>query len=250
MIILPSSNKITHITSDFDGVVYNHTTLADAKIYEQLFHDSYRQSVKIEMKCDDVAEIDRFCDIEYEEYLDILLKRTLAPDADEETILKAKQFSQSLFHKNMFTMFTPHQECLFGPSRAYAQDLQKIKALNVTFGILSLADKEQWIEPILKYTELLPYVDYIIDYQGMKFIDKGKSAYPVKMALDTGASHPRNTVFIEDNEDNLFIAKENFSDLKTIWVAPTAKASEKPLYVDYHAKDFKEALSYVHRLAS
>jgi FMN phosphatase YigB (HAD superfamily) len=241
MINLAVSN-IKHVICDYDGVLYDNALMAP---YEHMWNICRFKISQVAFPSLPFEELTKLSEMEFEDYLEILISRHLPKDPTQKQVLDCKQKEQSLFHKNLFELVTPHSEIVLFPTRSVTNDFYNLKKVGVTFGILTLADKKEWVEPQIEYMGLQNIFSYILDYHGIKFLQKEFSPEPVAPAMKLAGTTPKETIFLEDNPRNLKMAKESFPEMTTIWIN---SKEEKPEFVDYQVDNLKQALNQVNRL--
>jgi FMN phosphatase YigB (HAD superfamily) len=229
---------LKNITCDFDGVFYKYDFLGKEQIFNKMIADCLATSVAEVSQNKDPAELDKLIKLsqdDFEIYLD-LISQGLSPN---ETVL-VKQMSQAQFHKNLYRLITPHIDLITAEAKFLKNDFYKIKDKGVMFGILSLADEENWIAPLLNAMTVADVFSYIIDYRKTGFIYKGTSSKPIDQALAIADSTAAESGFVEDNIDNIKVAKEKHGELTTIWV--NHKHEIAPSEVTYSVNSFASCL--------
>jgi FMN phosphatase YigB (HAD superfamily) len=239
---------IKHAIVDFDGVFYPLNALGGREVFDHIHRTSLTHAA-MAVHPDINRQQEEFLNgiADFEDYAEALFNFALPRGRSNTETLIAMHTFQGAYHQNLFEMVKPHGEKIFTPARALRQSFADVQARNVTLGILSMADKQHWINPALECMGLKGLFKYTIDYGDCDFVLKEASPEPVAKALYAGGCESGEAVFIDDRLHNLEVAKTVFPELTTIWVKPERRG-ELPSHVDHHTPDLKGALALILKL--
>lgn len=224
---------------DFDGVLYSYHTIPKEELEENFFAANARGAVETIPGLTE-EEARRIGAEAFEKYHDTItgfmpFAERLGKDPIAfKTELLAAQLKWS--YRNI----TSNVPELIEPC-AETNDLFDRLQPHVRHIMVTHASAEHWARPVAQNLGVAHYFDNIFGYDDFHFKSKGESAYAVNMALETLAAKPAHAIFIEDQLRHLQVAKEEFSDLFTIFIEG-AEPIEKPDYVDLMVKRPKNFL--------
>ncbi len=131
------------------------------------------------------------------------------------------------FHRHMLEDVRLSASDIFNRDDELISVFRTLKQRGFRFGILTQSCKENWVIPILEAKGLLEFFNKtdIFDFHDSQYALKAKSAKPLTQAIDTMGILPEHTIFVEDSEKNLEVARSLNPNIFNGYISDTQKVA-------------------------
>jgi len=236
------------IIHDLDGVHWPESAITNGdEFYVETIAEIFAdKEIFKHLSKDQIREINA---LSYSQTGDALLlfpDHAIGHDTSEIGLAALRQLLFEEFHIAGIKKLKDMAPQIFQRNERLIAAFEKSLSLGISHGLLTQSCIPHWGAHILGSQETLGFFvpHAMVDFQGMNFMPKSRSADPLGLAMQLLGAKPEETVFIEDSHRNFKPAKERYPQLLTFSIG---SKPDFPDYVDTQAASIDIAIEAINQ---
>ncbi len=166
------------------------------------------------------------------------------PDLQGVHLSKLRDTLFSLYHSILYHWMTRDAPEIFADAARAVPYLERMNG-RVQHGVLTHSSREDFAEPFLRESGLDSHIQTVFGMAEIGFRNKGQTFRPMADILAHFNADPARTAFLEDTPHNLWVAKQRYPQLTTIYVTHGVFPERCPAGVDLMVSTVPEALDLI-----